>query len=172
MTITDKNGKILQSTDIILIETKKGNKLAKILSIFNDTLTARVIKENKYGVITESKNSFNINVRKHQNSISLYEINNTFSKSSDIVYPLVEDMINKTKNNVEDPYNTSMPYIKLDEMRQLGIDTTGRMTPTQKVKYNKKRIYNLVTEAMKFTRGVNDMQFINSKLSELIKLTK
>jgi len=102
----------------------------------------------------------------------LYEINNTFSKSSDIVYPLVEDMINKTKNNVEDPYNTSMPYIKLDEMRQLGIDTTGRMTPTQKVKYNKKRIYNLVTEAMKFTRGVNDMQFINSKLSELIKLTK
>ena len=64
MTITDKNGKILQSTDIILIETKKGNKLAKILSIFNDTLTARVIKENKYGVITESKNSFNINVRK------------------------------------------------------------------------------------------------------------
>jgi hypothetical protein len=169
---TDKHGNILQSTDIILIETNKGNKLAKILSIFDETLTARIIKENKYGVINESKKSFSINIKKYQDSISLYEIKDTFSKSNGNVSTLVEDIIKKTRNDDGDQYNTSMPYIKLDEMRQLGIDTTGRMTDDQKITYNKKRINNLIVEAVKFTRGVNDMQFINSKLTELVKLTK
>jgi len=159
-TITDRNGNILQPTDIIIVETNTGNKKARILKINNNKLQVHLLKEKKV---------MNLDIVKHQDFIELYNIDNYDTRNEHNTFPLIRQMMTETKNSLND--SELNPEFTLEEMVNAGLNVKGLLTESQKKDYAKVQIKNLLKQAKKFTRDFkelksvgNALDFINNKL--------
>jgi len=159
MTIRDKNNNILKPTDIIELKTKSGNKKLKIVSFKNYTINANFINENK---------SVKLNSKKHRKYISLYNINDTFAKSDNIIAPYINEILDESKQINKDNFRTNSPVISLQEMTNFGINVKGHMTDDEALSYNKHKINRLLKEAKSLTRNFKELKQVAYKINNIV----
>lgn len=163
MTITDKNGDILQPTDTIELKTKAGNKQLKITAIKGKTIKAKFLSENK---------TVSLDAKKHRNIITLYNIDDAFAKSDNAIFPFVSDILSETKTASDDSFRTNSPVISLQEMTNFGIGVKGHMTDAESLEYNKVKISRLLKEAKTLTRDFPELKTTTTNLNTIISNLK
>lgn len=155
---TDRKNNILQPTDIITVNTKYGKKKAKILSIDNNTIKAKLF---------ESKKTINLNVKKHRNLIDLYEIKDAYAKSETVVAPLAHKMMAKTMNETNDEDNTLNPSISLSEMKQYGIKL-GKLNESEQYHYDLNQVVTMLKEAKTIIRNYKELEKTSYAINAII----
>jgi len=162
MTIKDNRGNILKPTDIIKIKTRKGDKKLKIVSFSGRDIIATTLNEGK-------KFTLKSNQRKN---IELYNINDTFAKSDNVIAPYIDNILSEIKETSQDDFRTNSPVISLQEMTNFGISVKGHMTADEKLEYNKRKITRLLNEAKTLTRDYSELKHVTTQLNNIVKILK
>ncbi len=152
-TFVDKKGNIIEPSDEIIINTKKGNLKGTIISL----------KEGKIKVKIGSKVK-DLDYNTYKNLILIENISDAYSDNGHNINPILNELLNDTRKGEKRDDS-----IQLDEMFGKGISTISVNTPKAKFLYKKNKLIALIKEAKSLTRDYKELLPLTEQFNKMLK---